>query len=200
MNLRTDAVAAAGAALARLPRYPVGLIHPLSLADGRRVLVRPVLPQDREAEQLFVMGLSAASRYRRFHVGLRELPPATLQRLTEIDHFSHVALVAQAAAAWADAGGDDDDDPVIVADARYVRIDDDSAEFALAVADGWQRQGLGRRLLEQLARHAARHGIRQLHGDVLADNVPMIAMLESMQCELVQRDDEPSLLLARVAL
>lgn len=174
--------------------YPVGLIRPIVLRDGRQVLVRPVLPQDEATEQAFVMGLSAASRYRRFHVGLRALPPSLLQQLTQIDHHAHVALVAQPATE------DDDGDPGIVADARYVRSGDGSAEFAVAVADGWQRLGLGRRLLEQLARHAARHGIHTLVGDVLSDNQPMITMLERMGCELQPRDDEPGLLLATIRL
>jgi acetyltransferase len=174
-------------------RVPVGLIQPMGLADGRRVVVRPVLPQDSEAEQAFVMALSAASRYRRFHVGLRALPDSTLLQLTQIDHASHVALVAQ-------LEGDDDDEPTLVADARYVRLDGRSAEFAVAVADDWQGQGLGRRLLQKLARHAARHGIDTLYGDVLADNTPMIALLKSLGCTLLPRDDEPGLLLAKIAL
>jgi RimJ/RimL family protein N-acetyltransferase len=173
-------------------RYPTGLIHPVWLADGRRVLVRPVLPQDRDAEQAFVAGLSPASRYRRFHVGLRTLPQALLQKLTEVDHRSHVALVAQR------VGDDDlDDEPAIVADARYVRTaGDDSAEFAVAVADGWQRQGLGQQMLERLARHAARHGVRRLVGDVLVDNAPMIALVARLNGKLLARDDEPGVLLA----
>jgi len=178
---------------AAVPRVPVGLIHSLALADGRRLLVRPVLPQDVDAEQAFVMGLSAASRYRRFHVGLRALPASTLERLTQIDHQSHVALVAQ-------RESDDDDEPAIVADARYVRTDERSAEFALAVADDWQRLGVGRRMLQLLARHAARHGFSTLTGDVLADNAPMIAMLQRMGCELQPRSDEPGLLLATISL
>lgn len=175
-------------------RVPVGLIRPLALPDGRRVLVRPVLPQDGAAEQAFVMGLSAASRYRRFHIGLRALPPSLLQQLTQIDHQNHVALVAQP------DSGDEVDEPAIVADARYVLTGDGRAEFGVAVADGWQRQGLGCRMLGQLARHAARHGVHTLVGDVLADNAPMIAMLQRMQCELQPRDDEPGLLLATIRL
>ena len=174
-------------------RVPVGLIQPLALPDGRRVLVRPVLPQDGDAEQAFVMGLSAASRYLRFHVGLRALPAATLAQMTQIDHLSHVALVAQ-------PQSDDEDEPPIVADARYVRSDGGSAEFAIAVADDWQRQGLGRRLLQLLARHAARHGIARLTGDVLADNAPMVSMLLSMGCEVKPRGDEPGMLQATISL
>ena len=175
--------------------YPVGLIRPLTLRDGRRVLVRPVLPQDAATEQAFVMGLSAASRYRRFHVGLRMLPPTLLQQLTEVDHRAHVALVAQP-----ETDGSAPGDPGIVADARYVRTGDGRAEFALAVADDWQHQGLGRALLQQLARHAARQGLHTLLGDVLADNLPMARLLQAMGCELQPRDDEPGLLLATVRL
>lgn len=177
-------------------RYPVGLIHPLTLADGRRVLVRPVLPQDSDGEQAFVKGLSPASRYRRFHVGMRELPQSTLLQLTRIDHRSHVALVAHPEFDI----GEEQDDPAIVADARYVRIDEQSAEFAVAVDDRWQRQGLGSRLLRMLARHAAKNGLSTLYGDVLTDNLPMITMLRRWGCELLPRDDEPDLLLVKIAL
>lgn len=176
--------------------YPVGLIRPITLRDGRRVLVRPVLPQDAATEQAFVAGLSAASRYRRFHIGLQTLPQSLLQRLTQIDHRMHVALVAQPAA----EDSDSDSDPGIVADARYVRDDAGQAEFAVAVADAWQGQGLGRRLLQQLARHAARQGIHTLVGDVLSDNRPMVMLVDSLGGELQPRSDEPGLLLATIRL
>lgn len=177
------------------PRLPVGLIQPLTLADGRQVLVRPILPQDSDGEQAFVMGLSPASRYRRFHVGLHALPADVLRRLTEIDHRSHVALVAQPLV-------DDEvaDEPPIVADARYVRLEESSAEFGIAVDDRWQGRGLGRLMLRKLARHAARHGIRQLHGDVLADNTPMISLLRSIGGTLHTVPGLRGALQARIAL
>ena len=187
--------AAAAAVQAAPPRLPLSLIRPLALADGRRVLVRPVLPQDDAAEQAFVMALSPASRYRRFHVGMRALPAAVLAQFTRIDHRSHVALVAHAES--------DDDEPVLVADARYVLdadADADEAEFAVAVADDWQRQGLGRQMLALLARHAARQGVRRLRGDVLADNVPMLKLLAGLGCEVAPRADEAGILLATIEL
>lgn len=166
------------------PRLNAG---PLALADGRRLWVRPVQPQDAPAAQAFVRGLSAASRYRRFHVGLRELPPDTLRRMTQVDQRQHVAFVAQA--------GD-----TIVADLRYVRRGEATAEFALAVADGWQRLGIGHRLLSRLARHAACHGVRTLVGEVLADNTPMIRLLHARGARFVLRADEPGLVEATLAL
>src|SRR2546429_9910663 len=55
-----------------------------------------------------------------------------------------------------------------------------SAEVALVLADAWQGQGLGRRLLETLLGHAASAGIREALGTVLATNVAMLRLLRSM--------------------
>ena len=160
----------------RAPRYPSALIDRLHLADGREVVVRPVLAFDAEAAQDFVRALSPATRLRRFHFGLRELPPSLLRAMTEVDHDDHVAIVAEAF--------DDDDMPRIVAEARYVRGPRDApcheAEFAIAVADDWQGVGLGRELMQRLARHAARRGVRRLVGDVLPGNRAMFGVAAAL--------------------
>jgi GNAT superfamily N-acetyltransferase len=175
-------------------RFPSVLIDRVSLADGRSVVVRPVLAFDAAAEQDFVRALSAASRLRRFHFGLRELPPSMLRAMTEVDHERHVAIVAEAF--------DADDEPTIVADARYVRgpTDDlgaDEAEFAVAVADAWQGAGLGRALMRHLSRHAARQGIRRLVGDVLPDNRAMFALADALGGRLVASPNGPGVTRAR---
>lgn len=158
------------------------------LTDGRSVRVRPLSQHDEDAEQAFFGALSAASRFRRFHVGLRELPPAMLHAMTHIDQQRHVALVAEY-------------DRNIVADARYVRLaDSGDADFAVAVADEWQRQGLGRLLVERLLQHAREHGVRRLVGDVLWDNRPMIAMVRELGGQLGGATHSAGVLQAHFAL
>ena len=158
------------------------------LTDGRSVRVRPLSERDEDAEQAFFGGLSAASRFRRFHVGLRDLPPAMLHAMTHIDQQQHVALVAE-------------HDERIVADARYVRLaDSGDADFAVAVADDWQRQGLGRLLVERLLQHARAQGVRGLVGDVLWDNRPMIAMVRELGGEFIASAGGSGVLHARFAL
>ncbi|MES1162025.1 MAG: GNAT family N-acetyltransferase [Rhizobacter sp.] len=148
----------------------------IGLADGRRVRVAPVRPQDADAERDFVGALSMTSRYRRFHFGLRELTPEASRAMTEIDQHHHVALVARPSG---------EEGAPIVADARYVlRADSADAEFAIAVADGWQGAGLGRALLTRLAAHAREQGVRRLFGDVLWGNPSMLALVRSMGAQL----------------
>ena len=177
-------------------RYPRSLIDRLRLADGREVIVRPVLAKDAAAAQDFVRALSPASRLRRFHFGLRELPLSMLQAMTRVDHQRHVAVIAEAL-----DEDDDDCEPPIVADARYVRDDDGTtAEFAIAVADDWQGEGLGRMLMQRLARHAARHGITHLVGDVLPGNAAMFAITEQLGGARVNSPQGAGVVRVRIAV
>jgi acetyltransferase len=154
-------------------RYPAALIEPVRLRDGRNVIVRPVLPQDSQALQQFVSALSPISRRSRFHGAVNHLPLAVLRDMTAIDYERHVALVAQVSAGPTQ-------DPRLVADARYVVTAPDEAEFALAVADDWQGQGLGGAMLAQLGRHARARGIRRLEGLVLEGNEAMLAAVQRL--------------------
>lgn len=163
--------------LYRIHRYPSALIDRPTLADGRVVTVRPVLPQDAGAERAFVASLSPAMRHRRFLATVRELPESLLRSLTEIDYRSHLAIVAETIECTA-GDADEDGEPCIVADARYVLEErGDRAEFAIVVADRWQGVGLGGALIRRLVGEARRRGLARLHGDVLADNEPMIGLV-----------------------
>jgi acetyltransferase len=153
--------------------YPTRWIDVWRRADGRRMTLRPVLPQDAALEQAMVRGLSPASRYQRFHAPIRELPEAWLERLTRIDYRLQQALIVETF---------EQGRAMAVAEARYVVDGGDAraAEFAVVVADAWQRQGLAQRLLCTLLRMAAEQGLRHLYGDVLATNHAMLQLARSM--------------------
>lgn len=166
---------------------PLALIDQVTLEDGRAVTVRPVLPRDKSAEQSFVKAMSPESRRRRFHSGVSALSGTVLRSLTDIDYRTHIAVVAEAC--------DEYPGRIIVADARYVvapggRI----ADFAIAVADNWQRVGLGKQLMRRLAGHARQRGVQLLTGDVLVSNAPMIALVRSQGACLTPHPDDASLL------
>ena len=148
-------------------RIPTALIETMRLNDGRSVLVRPVLPQDADLHQAFVRQLSLLSRRRRFHGPMVELSPSALRYMTEVDYRTHLAILAVVFVDGVERQ---------VAEARWVRRSDepDTADFALAVADDWQRSGLGTRLLRLLERSARENGVQRLYGDVLHNNQPMI--------------------------
>jgi acetyltransferase len=152
--------------LYQIHRYPADLIDVVPLRGGRRVLVRPVLPQDEDITSAFFGNLPARARYDRFMAPMSNVPPDLVKRLTQIDYASHLALVAEVFTGARET---------VVAEARYALGSDPSvAEFAVAVAEDWQGQGLGSLLLAKLLRRAGRAGIRRMVGETLATNERML--------------------------
>ena len=123
--------------------------------------IRPIVPEDREAFREFVAGMSPDSRTNRFFSPVRELHPAMLQALTEPDQQRHVGLVAT-------------EDGKIVGEARYVALGQGRGEFAIAVADQFQRRGIGARLIGALQAAARSAGLLFLSGEVMRTNSPML--------------------------
>jgi len=151
------------------PRYPVHLIDFVSATNGRRVTIRPMLPQDFKLQREFFGSLSARARYCRFMTSFNELPDGVAERLGKIDYQSHLALLAEVF---------ENRSETMVGEARYVVDERDSTvcEFAIAVADNWQACGIGRALLTQLEREAAASGIQRMCADTLYDNKAMLGL------------------------
>ena len=84
----------------------------VTLADGARLVIRPIEPTDRDLMAAGFERLSPESRYRRFFSPLPDLTGRQLDYLTRVDHHDHEALVALDA---------DSGDGVAVA--RFVRVE-----------------------------------------------------------------------------
>ena len=154
--------------------YPVELIGDVTLADGTVLHVRPIRPEDAGLERQFVDGLSEQTRYYRFFYRLSELTPSMLARFTQVDYDRELALVALAAQDRAPT-------QAFVGVARYIANPDrTSAEFAVVVADAWQRRGVARVLMRGLIVCAKRRGFERLSGTVLRVNEPMLAFVRSL--------------------
>ena len=153
------------------------------MRDGRQVSLRLARRSDAGALQTFFSTLSPRSRLMRFHGVVNRVPDGVLRDFTTQVPLRQVALVAVAET--------DDGLPVLLAEARYVvEPDTRCAEFALAVADDWQGQGLGRALLQRLALHARAAGLAMLEGSVLPDKEPMLALVRDLGATLQPRGPE----------
>ncbi len=164
--------------------YPVELIGDVTLADGTLLHVRPIRPEDAALERAFVNGLSEQTRYYRFFYRLSELTPAMLARFTQVDYDRELALVAVAAT----EGG-----AAFVGVARYIANPDrTSAEFAVVVADAWQRRGVARVLMRGLIVCAKRRGFEELSGAVLRVNEPMLEFVRALGFRVDDDPDDPA--------
>ena len=154
----------------------------LPARDGRRAFVRPVRVGDAPLIQRFVRELSPASRRNRFFGPVSELSPRQLHLMTRFDGSTGLGLVALA----------DEGSPHIVGIAQHAQGDPPFAELAVVVADDWQRQGLGERLVLLLLAHAAKAGVAAVQGLVMAANGPMLALASKLGFAFVE-DADPRL-------
>ena len=145
--------------------YPASLASSSSPIYGQALTIRPIRADDVELELAFLDRLSPETRYNRF-LGAGVRPTAAMiDKFTRIDYDEHMAFIATVMF---------DDEEVQIGVARYIRLPDGTAEFAIVVADEWQGCGIGRRLLEKLIEQARKSSISALVGDVLGANGTMI--------------------------
>jgi protein lysine acetyltransferase len=140
---------------------------PVRIRDDTELLLRPVLPGDSERTLQGHVQFSGETLYRRF-MSPRVPSPALMDYLVEVDYVNHFVWV------MTDADGSP------VADARFVRDDDDPtvAEIAFTVADAYQGRGIGSFLLAALSVAARVDGVEKFSGRMLSDNLAMRTILD----------------------
>ena len=146
-----------------------------TLDDGKKLTLRHIAHGDVIIEQTFVRKLSAQSRYLRFHGSIKELNKKDLETFTNPDPLNAEALIIV-------YKGEINEEEIGVA--RFI-IDPDgkSCEFAIVVADEWQKRGLGTKLMKALISHAQSRGIKRIHGSVLKNSSGMLQFVQGLGFE-----------------
>jgi acyl-CoA synthetase (NDP forming)/RimJ/RimL family protein N-acetyltransferase len=145
------------------------------LGNGDTAIIRPLVPDDRDALAQFHRSQSADSIYRRYFSPKPELTTRDLDHFTEIDMVDRVALVVESRGEF-------------VAWSSYERWPGrNEAEAAFMVADDHQGEGIATLMLEHLAAIARSNGIERFTAEVLADNRPMLAVFAKAGWPLQRR-------------
>ncbi|GAA4562827.1 bifunctional acetate--CoA ligase family protein/GNAT family N-acetyltransferase [Planotetraspora kaengkrachanensis] len=144
------------------------------LRDGGVAHVRPLRPGDREALHELVDRVSGRSVYMRFAVGGTATAHAYVDRMIGPDYRGQ-ALVAIMSGR-------------VVGVAEWVGGDAaDQADLGVLLDDAAHGNGLGTVLLEHLALNAAENGVKELVADVLAENRPIIQVIEDAGLDVRRR-------------
>jgi GNAT superfamily N-acetyltransferase len=161
------------------------------LADGARVLLRELLPADREELAERYLELSPEARRLRFFNAPDHLSERLLDYLMDVDGVDRCALVAFAI---------DDEGAPGVGLARYSRSRDEPecAEAAVTVLDAYQNRGIATALLLRLGDVARRHGISTFTASVMWENRALLDGLRALGAEVVPY--EPGVASLRIAL
>lgn len=140
--------------------------------NGRRLLIRPIRPEDEQTLADLLNSLSPDDSRMRFFDTMRKLPRSQLARFTQIDYDREMSLVA----IERDAGGRERS----LGEVRAVADPDHlAAEFAVVVDSKLKGHGLGRLLMERIVDYARAAGIGELRGETLAGNLRMQSLARS---------------------
>jgi acetyl-CoA synthetase (ADP-forming)/acetyltransferase len=131
--------------------------------NGGQILLRPIKPEDGAQHQQFFSALAPDDVRLRFFSAMRELPPAQLARLTQIDYDRAMAFIATRP----NAQGQPETLGVVRA---VLDPDNQSAEFAIIVRSDLKGKGLGYILFRKLVDYFRARGTREIVGDALSEN------------------------------
>jgi len=153
--------------------YPKEFEEHVTLRSGRRVLIRPIRPEDERAHAAFATRLNPVDVRFRFFAHRRELSQSELVHFTHIDYGREMAFIATGPDEY---GRQETLGVVRVAAGR----DEDRRELAIIVRSDLKRQGLGAALLERMIRYCRASGIREIVGQVLAENKAMLGLAQRL--------------------
>ena len=176
--------------------YPRQYVTAWKTRDGMPVTIRPIRPEDEPLMVRFHQALSDESVHARYFSLLKlgeRIAHERLARVCFIDYDRVMALVAEHTDPASGV-------PEIVAVGRLIKAHGvKDAEFALLVADGWQRRGLGGELLRRLVGVGRGEGLVRISGEILASNAGMLRVSQRVGFTL-RRDPQTSTIEATLSL
>ena len=166
--------------------YPKELEEFIPLGDGRRMLLRPILPEDEPSLQAAFAKLTPEEVRLRFFVPMATLSHVTAARFTQIDYDREMSLILA--------------EPGIPGRMEIFGVvsivadpDNERAEYAILVRHDMTGLGLGVLLMRRIIDYATGRNIGEIYGDVLRDNKTMRKLCQVLGFTESNLPDEPSI-------
>ena len=172
-----------------IPPYPAELTGHFEAA-GETLTIRPIRPEDAAAHAEFFKRLPPEDIRFRFFTALRELSAEQMARFTQVDFEREMAFIAVRESTGETVGV-----------GRLVREGlNDVGEFAITVQPDMKGRGLASHLLQRLIDWGRAQGMREIVGQVLADNQPMLAFVRHLGFTLRRMQGESDVVEAHLRI
>lgn len=156
--------------------YPTQWIKTVELRDGKKILLRPIRPEDEALEAALVEKTSKESLYFRFFGFVPGIDHKMLARFTHIDYDREMAIVAVI---------EENNKPQIIGVVRIVGDGwRESCEYAILVADDWHGKGVGSILTDYIIEIARAQGYQKISAIFLKVNNAMRRLFQHKGFEI----------------
>jgi acyl-CoA hydrolase/GNAT superfamily N-acetyltransferase len=158
---------------------PTGAVYPVEIEHFKKfgdleLFFRPAKATDERLLQEFLYQLSEKSVYQRFFHKMKAFPHDLAQEMVSIDYNGNMGVIGILGSPGNER---------IVAHGHWMRnVDDSTAEVAFAVADKYQRRGIGTHLLKHLMRLSKEKGVHGFEATVISGNIGMMNVFKKSLC------------------
>lgn len=150
--------------------YPKEYTAHMKLPGNIDVKIRPIRPEDEPIWMEMYGSFSLKTLKERQISPLNKITIDQIKRYTQIDYDREICLIARIK---------DADGKKMLGVARLIADQaNKKAEFTIALADKWQKKGLGARLTSMIVEIAEKRDIKLIHARFLLSNKPMIKIFE----------------------
>jgi acetyltransferase len=167
--------------------YPAELEQSITW-QGQALLLRPIKPEDGAAHIAFFNALDPEDVRLRMFIGMRELQPSQLARLTQIDYDRDMAFIATRKC------GDGQFETMGVVRAM-ADPDNEKAEFAVIVRSDVKGQGLGSILMSKVIEYCRSRGTLEIVGEALPQNVGVLNLVSRFGFEIQSMPGDGTMML-----
>jgi len=161
--------------------YPSHYIKDIKLDSGLAVTLRPIRPEDEFLEKEMFSNFSERTQRFRFFQLIKDISHEALTRYTQIDYDREIAIIAEVT----------DEGRIKMAGVARLIADqyNETAEYAIVIADPWHSQGLGNKITDYILKIAKDHGIKTVYASILAVNHIMLHMFRARGFKLTKIED-----------
>jgi acetyltransferase len=150
--------------------YPRHLERRTVLKDGRKILIRPLRPEDEKLYPDFLAGITEDDLRLRFFALPRKPSHDFIARLTQLDYARAIAFAAIS----------EEDGRLLGVSRLHADANHERAEYAVLVRSDLKGQGLGWTLMEMVIAWARQEGLSVIHGQVMRGNSTMLRMCREL--------------------
>jgi len=152
--------------------YPEEYIAPPVSLEGKRVVFRPIRPEDEPMWLKMLASCSRESIYSRFNYLFQWNSHEVATRFCYIDYDREMAIVAEVE--------EENHHRELVAVGRLIAdVEHETVEYAILVIDHWQNRELGTRLTQYCMKIAERWGLKRIVAQTTARNRRVIRLLRN---------------------
>ncbi|MBN1425609.1 GNAT family N-acetyltransferase [Candidatus Fermentibacteria bacterium] len=162
--------------------YPEKYVTSVRLKDGTPVTFRPIKPEDEPLWLNLLARCSKESIYSRFRHFFHWNSHEAATRFCYIDYNREIAIVAEV---------EENGARTIIGIGRLIADPDhESVEYAILVADAWQKREVGSMLTDFCMEVARKWKLKRIVAQTTSDNRPMIAVFEKRGFTVTHSDED----------